>query len=395
MGLGRQAWPAAVLVVAAALATTPPAFGSATGASSHPERRVVLLGLRQRGDLARFARRASNPSSSQYRRFLTPPEVRQRVSARRGDRGRGLRVLRARPGGKGAELSSAGTIALAVMAPGAARRTFCATGAGPPTKGLCTPRGLRPSVRQISAGERYEIGGAGASDRPATRRRKSAAQGTPEGCSAALGAGGFTPNQLATAYGVDGLHARGLRGGGVRVDTLAAQIPRDIGLGTWARCFKLPKPRVRPVAMPSGNDSTATPSTEEALDIEALASLAPRLERITPIFVPLDQGFGNSFALFMFGALSPSRQGGHLPNVLSISDGVCEGRFTTDQLRLGQRMLREAAALGITALAASGDAGFLGCDVGKPGADFPNSSRFVTGVGGTDLTLDARNEIAN
>ena len=69
------------------------------------------------------------------------------------------------------------------------------------------------------------------------------------------------------------------------------------------------------------------------LDIEALASLAPGLQRITPIFVPLDQSFTNSFLLFMFGALDPSRQGGRLPDILSISDGVCESRFTRDQLR--------------------------------------------------------------
>jgi subtilase family serine protease len=389
----RPAALGAFLVAALAAGALAPATAAA---AAHPQRRVVLLGLRQRGDLPKFARQVSNPASSQYRRFVNLAEFRRRFSARDADRRRVLRFLRRRRGVENVELSSTRTIALGVMSPAAARRTFCVAGPAPPTSGLCIPRRLRPAVRQISAGESYQIGGPGRAAPPrASTRRAAPAQGSPHGCPDALEAGGFTPNQLATAYGVDGLAAQGLGGQGVRVVTLTSETAHDIGLGTWAHCFDLPEPNVRPVSMPGGNDSTAVPSTEESLDIEALASLAPRLARITPIFVPLDQGFGNSFALFMFGALDPARQGGRLPDVLSISDGVCEQNFTHDQLRLGQRMLREAAALGITALAASGDAGFLGCETGKPGANFPNSSRFVTGVGGTQLTLDAGNEIAS
>ena len=69
-------------------------------------------------------------------------------------------------------------------------------------------------------------------------------------------------------------------------------------------------------------------------------------------------------------------------------------RFSGDQLRLGERLLIEAAALGITTLAASGDLGFQGCFTNKPGALFPSSSPFATSVGGTDLTLTAANQIA-
>src|SRR5262249_39654178 len=134
---------------------------------------------------------------------------------------------------------------------------------------------------------------------------------------------------------------------------------------------------------------------ETVLDVEALSALAPRVQRITPIFVSLDQGFAHSFLLFMFGALDPSRQSGTLPNVLSISDGDCEYTFTHDQLMLGQRMLTESALLGITALAASGDLGFQGCFLQKPGVQFPGSSPFTTSVGGTELSLTASNQIAS
>ena len=113
---------------------------------------------------------------------------------------------------------------------------------------------------------------------------------------------------------------------------------------TWARCFGQPAPKVTQFAMPGGVVDTQDDPDETVLDVEALATIAPKLDRITPIFVPLDQGFSNSFILFMLGSLDPSRQGGRLPDILSVSDGVCEYRFTKAEKYLANRLLAEAAA---------------------------------------------------
>jgi kumamolisin len=362
-------------------------------ASKAPKRRVVLLGLRQRGRPARFATLVSNPGSPQYRQFLSLSEYRKRFAPSSGDRRRVQRYLASQAGVKKVVLSSDRSIVLVVATPGAGRRIFCAKGAAPPSAGLCTPRPLRSRVRQISAGEVYELGGN--SSRGGAPETASGRAGTPQGCADATATGAFTPNQVSTAYGVDALHSRGLEGTGVRVATLSSQEVDSSGFQTWAQCFGLATPAVRQVAMPGGVLDASTAPEETVLDVEALASLAPGLERITPIFVPLDQSFSNSFVLFMVGALDPSRQGGQLPDILSISDGVCEDRFTPDQLQLGRRLLAQAAALGITTLAASGDLGFQGCFTSKAGALFPSSSPFTTSVGGTDLSLTAGNEIAD
>ena len=373
----------AILVLAAGAS---PGSASAKGdaRATPPQRQVFLLGLRQRGRPSLLARQVSSPASPRYRRFLSPRRYRSRFSPRRRARRRVVRFLAGRRGVGKVELSSNRTLVLAALTPRAGRRIFCAASARLPVRRLCIPPALRGTVRQVSAGEVYELG---------SSRRARAARG-PRGCAAAIKTGAFTPNQLSTAYGVDALRARGLQGSGVRVATLSSQEVDATGFRTWARCFGLRTPRVRQFAMPGANTDTATAPEETVLDVEALASLAPRLERISPIFVPLDQGFSNSFLLFMFGALDPGRQGGNLPHILSISDGVCEYRFTADELQLGRRLLIEAAVLGITTLAASGDLGLLGCFTSRRGALFPSSFPYTTSVGGTDLSLTGDDQIA-
>ena len=196
---------------------------------------------------------------------------------------------------------------------------------------------------------------------------------------------------MSTAYGVDDLKTRGLDGSGVRVVTLSSQMVDPSSFKAWAQCFGQPTPKVTQFAMPGPNAGTAPEETY--LDVEALATLAPNLERITPIYVPLDQGFSNSFLLFMIGALDASKQGGQLPDILSISDGVCEDRYTKAELQLGQRLLAEAAAMGISTISAVGDLGFRACFTSAKGTDYPASSRFSTGVGGTELFLKKNNTI--
>ncbi|MBV8954363.1 MAG: S53 family peptidase, partial [Solirubrobacterales bacterium] len=313
----------------------------------------------------------------------------QRFAPSKADRQQVLRYLASQPGVLHVELSSDESMVLAVLTEQAGEKIFCARGGAPPTHGLCTPPSLRRSVREISAGEVYQVGGS--VGRGGVRRPASRVATISRTCAGARKTRGFTPQQLSTAYDVDPLHARGLLGSGIRIATLSGQELDPVDFKTWARCFGFPTPRVRQFALPGASPQTATAPEETSLDVDALLSLAPRLRLISPIFVPLDQGFSNSFLLFMFAALDPSRQQGTLPDVLSISDGVCESRFSRDELRLGQRFLAQAAVLGITTVSASGDSGFRGCFINKPGTFFPASSPFTTGVGGTALKLTTSN----
>ena len=380
---GRAA-TAVVIALVAALAVPGP--GSAA-----EKRRAVLLGLESdSAGLRQIANSVSNPGSDDYSEFLSLADLRERFGASQRVAGRVMRFLRSARGVRSPELDSTGGVAMAVVGRSAARRLFCARGPNPPARPGCLPRQLRGDVNQVAAGELFARGG---SSRSGVRGPRQG--GTPSGCPDAVQSGSFTPNQLATAYGTDELNGRGREGQGMSAVVLSSAQVDPSTFATWAECFGLPTPAFEQTAMPGASLDTSTEPDETYLDVEAVAVAAPRLERTTAVFVPLDVSFSHSFPLFLFGALDPERQGGGLPDVLSISDGVCESQFNASQRQLSQHFLRAAAALGITVAAASGDLGFLGCQENAKGPNFPASSRYVTGVGGTEITLDPGNELAS
>ena len=86
--------------------------------------------------------------------------------------------------------------------------------------------------------------------------------------------------------------------------------------------------------------------------------------------------------------------GGAVVPVISISYGDCETQFSANQRTVFDGFLEEAVAQGQSVLNSSGDAGAAGCDQGNTTAtqgavaDYPASSPYVTGVGGTTFSAD-------
>jgi subtilase family serine protease len=80
--------------------------------------------------------------------------------------------------------------------------------------------------------------------------------------------------------------------------------------------------------------------------------------------------------------------------VISISYASCETQFSANMRAGFDAVLEEAAAQGQSVLNSSGDAGAAGCDQGNTVAtqgavaDYPASSPYVTGVGGTTFGAD-------
>ena len=155
---------------------------AASGAASGPERpnaakpaerRVFLLGLRQRGKPGELARQVSDPASPSYRRFLSNREYRKRFSAASPtDRRRVRRFSPPEPGVKKVQVSSDRSVVPRGPDPVApASGSSAPRDSAPPTKGLCTPaplRGRAPDLgRRDLPARRRSSRGASAGPRPA------------------------------------------------------------------------------------------------------------------------------------------------------------------------------------------------------------------------------------
>jgi kumamolisin len=127
---------------------------------------------------------------------------------------------------------------------------------------------------------------------------------------------------------------------------------------------------------PSGPDG---PDAEVDLDIEVAGAIAPEA-RIVVYFAPnTDQGFLDAVTTAVHDTTNA-------PSVISISWGGPEVDWTAQAMLSMDQAFQEAAAAGVTVCCAAGDNGSSdGVQDGQPHVDFPASSPFALGCGGTKL----------
>ncbi len=189
----------------------------------------------------------------------------------------------------------------------------------------------------------------------------------------------FSPTQIASLYGFPSTGAQGEcvaiieLGGGYRPQDLAQYFAR-LGLSAPAvTTVSVDHAGNRPTGDPNGPDG------EVMLDIEVVGAIAPGV-RIAVYFAPnTDAGFLNAVTSAVHDAVLR-------PSVISISWGGPESSWTAQAMTALDQAFQAAAALGITVCVASGDSGSSD-GVGGTGAhvDFPASSPFALGCGGTSL----------
>jgi kumamolisin len=142
-------------------------------------------------------------------------------------------------------------------------------------------------------------------------------------------------------------------------------------------------PSVTPVSVdgatnaPTGDPSG--PDGEVELDIEVAGSIAPGAQMAVYFAPNTEQGF--------IDAVTTAVQDANLkPSIISISWGGAENSWTAQARDALNAACQDAATMGVTVLAASGDDG---ADDGtsSPTVDFPAASPYVIGCGGTKLTI--------
>jgi kumamolisin len=125
----------------------------------------------------------------------------------------------------------------------------------------------------------------------------------------------------------------------------------------------------------------AQSTVEVTMDIELAAALAPGAEIVVYMAPNTEQGIYNAVSQ----AISDTNA---LPSSISISWGEPETGVSEAYLTSVDEVLREAAILGVTVCASSGDEGAMnGSSDGKPTVNFPASSPHVLSCGGSSAKL--------
>lgn len=414
----RTLAPSAALGCVFALAALAALAGIAPAASAAPRPGKLQLVLPLNANVAgleRLAAAVTTIGSPMYGDFEPLPTLERRFGASASTRARVIRYLR-HAGATNVRIDATGLFADATLAAPQARRLFAADlgryhGARihSPTAGARVPAALGGAVTGVVGLDTRPVLSApdaivaNPSHFPRTAAHVSpdgfpsgysARSGTANGCGAALGDRGFTPNQYLTAYDYGKLQAAGTTGQGERVALIEIDGFRYSDVKAFAGCFGLRVPAINGYGV--GIKRALAPGGETTLDLELMDAAAPGLKEIDVY------ESGQRAADVLQSLSAPLENRGHVPQVISASLGTCEPALAVTiglaGARTAEGTLAMAAASGISVVAASGDAGSSACigdgaPLDRLAVSYPASSPYVTAVGGTNVNLTAANQI--
>jgi subtilase family serine protease len=404
VALGCAAASAGAATVPVQAAPELPAGASFAG-SVAPERQLdlyVALEPRAPAALESFAEEVATPGSPVYADYLSVPEFAARfaptpaevATVRAALTARGLDV--GAPTANNLSLPVAATAAEAEAAFGteiarvetdSGRLAFAnrgapriATAAAPYVQGVL-------GLDNLTQSHRADVSPA-TSSTATPAAPTSVVTGGPQPCAEAIKAGeeasGYTADQLATAYGLDGFYAAGNFGAGQTVALLELEPFFTKDINDFQNCYGTHVPitmeTVGKAPADEGEDG------EAAMDIENVLSLAPGAR----VLVYQSANDGGAEAEIIAAYVSQN-----VAKVMSSSWGLCE-KFTQESeptaMATINTLLQEAAIQGQSFFAAAGDFGSTDCyeeESKSPdeslAVDYPPSDPFATAVGGTRM----------
>jgi kumamolisin len=156
-------------------------------------------------------------------------------------------------------------------------------------------------------------------------------------------------------------------------------------LTTFFSGLKISQPKITAVPVDGGSNSPTGdpdgPDGEVELDVEVVGAIAPAAQIAVYFTTNTDQGFLDALTTAVHDTTNR-------PSIISISWGGPESSWTQQAMNSFSSACQDAATMGVTVLAASGDSGSTdGSTDNQPTVDFPASSPFILGCGGTRLTL--------
>jgi kumamolisin len=386
---------------------------------------MLLLGMiaDQQG-IANAVKAASNPSSSSYGKYLSLSTLQKKYGASSSRRKAVVGAFK--PYGVKATVDVTHLRVTATISVKNAQKLFgrkwdlYATGqknqaVALPVKTPKLGSGLKGNVDTVAGlGLTVTLHGLVVPSPKATAAAAPVAGGTPTrtgtinpGCAstqypgAVFSTAGLFPNQILSAYGVAPLQASGLQGQGMRIAILGEGPTPTSDVNGYRNCFGF-----QGTALKIHGGSNIAPIIESSLDAMTIAMVAPKLARLDLWVKALGKNDPDGALQLLAEPLQATTNGTPLPNVISISYGICEASVKPYSAgrTLFERQLAATAALGITTVVAAGDSGSSSCAHGVPtsqltnfdkqkSTSWPATSPWVLAAGGTNLTLTAGNTI--
>ncbi len=194
-------------------------------------------------------------------------------------------------------------------------------------------------------------------------------------------AAGYEPNQVGAFYGFP-TDVTG-KGECIALVELGGGFNASDNMAAFG-AMKLPTPTVVAVPVDGGTNAPSPGNdadTEVALDIQVAGGVAPGA-KIAVYFSPnTDAGFTDAIS-------SATHDTANNPSVISISWGGPENQWTAQAVQSMNSALQDAASVGISVFVASGDSlATDGVGDGVAHVDFPASSVWAIGCGGTQITV--------
>jgi subtilase family serine protease len=413
-----------------AVADTQPDWASSsnlTGADQNSNQVVfsVWLGWRHAAELDRTLAGLYDPASPDYHRWLTPDQFHTRFSPSRGD----VTTVQSWLSAEGFSIVGVPENRLFVTAEGSVGQVERAFGVNEnmyrvdgsvlraPNHDPVVPAAVAPFISAITG-----LDGAMALAHPNVDTPPPPPAGTSVGpCSNywaertsstflnPYGAGplpwiicGYQPWQIDSAYGIDRLHAAGLDGRGQTIAITGAFFSPTIrqDVAHFSHRFRLDRGHgshhhgsagfdYREIAAPGTQRFPKDPAEtqswyiEQALDVEWAHAIAPRAG-IVYVGAAND---ARGLDLALNYAVDH-----HVADVISNSWGLPEAFVSRGEIMALNSVFQQAAVQGTGVYFASGDDGDNRAVVGARSAGFPDSSPWVTSVGGTSLGIGSHGQ---
>lgn len=344
-----------------------------TGDVASGQRISVAVSLKNRDEagLTAFIAKVSDPHSSSYGHYLTKAQFAAKYGRSDADvkkvtdylRSQGLKVGTVHSGnllvdasGTAAQLEKAFGTKLANWKDGASGRTFYANSAAP-----SVPASIASIVGDVS----------GLNNR-ALLHHQAPASTTPHNGPG----GGYTPAQIKGGYNVSGA-----TGSGQKIALLEFDGFQQSNISTYDSHYGLSSSAPTVSKVDGGSGALGDGQVEVELDIEVLNAIAPAAS-VTVFEGPnSDAGEVDTYQAIVDSGTP----------VTSISWGAAESQRTSSNISDVDAVFQQGAAEGLGFFAASGDSGSDDAGDGGTSVDYPASDPYVTGVGGTTLTVTSSN----